>query len=334
MINPRRLIPAMLTAAGIALLAGCSAAGSEQPAELLRVGFPLREPVWDSSLKAVFALGESGGRVARVEVAKPGSRPAVRSKRFEDAGENLAFNPKEPELIYLARPNAGEISAINTSDIEVDKSYDVGGSPNYLALADQARVLFALSEDGSKVAAVRLEGSGRIPATGVNGDKNTLIESPEKGLAPAFWTMKPDGVGFYAGDPPRRLTGKRIKAGDFVVDAPSSQRVFVARGDRVVALEGDRAKYLRGRLVAVANRNLNRKVERLASDDRYVYAAAKSNLIIMGRITLKPEQTVDFGPLLKRRGIGAGAVSGITVGDENVYLTLEGEPYIVSVKKP
>jgi hypothetical protein len=27
-------------------------------------------------------------------------------------------------------------------------------------------------------------------------------------------------------------------------------------------------------------------------------------------------------------------ISGITVGAENVYLTLEGEPYLLSVKKP
>jgi hypothetical protein len=43
---------------------------------------------------------------------------------------------------------------------------------------------------------------------------------------------------------------------------------------------------------------------------------------------------VAFGPLLERESVRPSDISGMTVGAEEIYLTLEGEPYVLSVEKP
>lgn len=332
----RRAVPLVALAAALVLLGGCSSAGSERKLELLRVDSPLREPAWVPEKKAVLALDEDRRRVVRVDVggATPGSRPPVRSEEIEDVGENLALSPEEPERAYLARPEDGRISALDTDSLRVADGYDVGGAPSYVTLDVQSEVLFALSEDGSTVSGVGLESSEEIPAVEVGGSAQTLVESPEKGLDPAFWTAGPGGVEFSGGDPPERMVGRSLEAVDIAVDLTSSQRAYVAEGERVVALEGDPQHFLEGELLVDATRSLGESVEHLASDELHVFAATRSKLVAMRRESLEIVETVEFGRLLEREGITPAGISGITAGKEDVYLTFEGEPYILSVKKP
>ena len=220
----------------LVILSGCSFAASEPKLALLRVDAPLREPVWVPKREAVLALSEDGRRVVRVDVgaAEPGSRPPVRSEGFEDVGENLALSPEEPDLAYLARPESGRISALDADSLRVVGGYDVGDAPSYVTLDVQSEILFALSETGSTVSGVGLESHGEIPATEVGGNTETLVESPEKGLDPAFWVSGPGGIAFYGGDPPRRLTGRPVEASDTAVDLTGSQRAYVAEGEPYV----------------------------------------------------------------------------------------------------
>jgi hypothetical protein len=213
-------------------------------------------------------------------------------------------------------------------------SYDVGGSPAYVTLDAQPEVLFALSKDGSKVSGVGIETPEELPAVEVGGGAGTLVEAPEKGLDPAFWIAGPGGVAFYGGDPLERMVWRPMEAQDIAVDLTSSQRAYIAEADRVVALEGDPEHLLEGNLEVMATRNLGEKVERLASDELHVFAATQDRLVAMRRETLEPIDSVEFGPLLEREGVRPSDISGITVGAEDVYLTLEGEPYLLSVKKP
>jgi hypothetical protein len=160
------------------------------------------------------------------------------------------------------------------------------------------------------------------------------VESPEKGLDPAVWTASPGGVAFYGGDPLRRMVEERIEATDMAVDLSSMQRAYVAEGARILALEGDPEGFLEGELVAVKTRELGEKVEHVASDELHVFAATKHGLVAMRRESLEVVETVEFGRFLERRGIEPDGISGITVGKEDVYLTFEGEPYVLGVKKP
>jgi hypothetical protein len=330
-------VPALVAlATALVLLGGCASAGSEPKVGLLRVDVPLQEPVWVPGKDAVLALSEDRRRVVRVDVseAEQGSRVPVRSVEFEDVGENLALSPEEPELAYLPRPESGRISALGTDSLRVVDSYDVGDSPTYATLDVQSEVLFALSKDGSTFSGVGIETPEEIPAVEVGGGSRTLVEAPEKGLDPAFWIAGPGGVAFYAGDPPERMVWRPMEAQDIAVDLTSSQRAYVAEANRVVALEGDPERILEGKLEVMATRNLGERVQHLTSDELYVFASTQDKLVAMRRETLEPVESVEFGPLLERESVSPADISGMTVGTEDVYLSLEGEPYVLSVKKP
>jgi len=295
----------------------------------------LQEPVWVPGKEVLLALSEDR-RLVRVNVAesKPGARLPVRSVEFEDVGENLALSPKEPELVYLPRPESGRISALDTDSLRVMNSYDLGNSPTYVTLDVQSEVLFALSKDHSMVSGVGIETPKKIPAVEVGGDVRKLLEAPEKGLDPAFWIAGQDGVAFFGGNPPGRMAWKPMEAQDIAVDLTSSQRAYIAGADRVVALEGDPERLLEGNLEVMATRSVGERVWCLTSDELHVFAATRDKLVAMRRETLEPVDSVAFGPLLERENVRPSDITAITVGAEDVYLTLEGEPYVLSVKKP
>jgi hypothetical protein len=319
----------------LVLLGGCASARSEQRAGLLRVDVALQEPVWVPEKEVVLALSEDRRRVVRVNVneATPGDHAPTRSVEFEDVGENLTLSPEESELAYLPRPESGRISVLGTDNLRVVDSYAVRDSPTYVTLDVQSEVLFALSKDGSTVSGVGIETPEEISAVEIGGDAQTLVEAPERGLDPAFWIAGPGSVAFYGGDPPERMVWRPMEAQDIAVDLTSSQRAYVAEADRVVALEGDPERLLEGNLEVMATRSLGERIECLASDELHVFAATRDKLVAMRRETLEPIDSVAFGPLLEREGVTPANISGMSVGAEDVYLTLEGEPYVLSVKK-
>jgi hypothetical protein len=301
------------------------------------VDVPLREPVWVPEKEVVLALSKDRRRIVRVEVGGEGRRVPVRSEAFEDVGENMAVSPEEPEKAYLPRPESGKISALDTDSLREVDSYDVAeASPSYATVDVQSEILFAISENGSEVSGVGLEEPGKVSVGEVEGNPETLVEASEKGLDPAFWTAGPGGVAFYGGDPPERLVGFPIEATDVAVDLTSAQRIYVAEAGRVVALEGDPEGLLEGKLEVVATRDLGEDVEHVASDELHVYAATPSKLVVMRRETLEPVQELEFGRLLEREGAQPAGISGITTGTgaSDVYLTFEGEPYLLSVEEP
>ncbi len=331
----RRVRTVAALAVGLALLSGCASASSEGKLELLRVNVPLREPAWVPEEDALLALGEGRRRLVRVDVGEAsGSRAPVRSEEFEDLGRNVVVGIEDPERAYLPRPESGEISVVDTDSLRVLGGYEVPISPAYVTLDVQSEILFALSEGGSEVSGVGLEAPDEVPAVEVEGGTQTLVEAPEKGLDPAFWTAGPGGVAFYGGDPPERKVGERLEAEDIAVDTTSAQRAYVAEGERVVALEGDPQRFLEGDMEVTATRSLDERVERVASDELHVFAATRERLVAMRREGLKLAEAVDFGRLLEREGADPEGISGITVGEEDVYLTLEEEPYVLSIKKP
>ena len=337
MTSARRHVPALVApATALVLLGGCASAGSKPRVGLLRVDAPLQEPVWVPEEKVVLALDEDRRQVVRVNVGEAtlGTPALVHSVELEDVGENLALSPEEPELAFLPRPGSGRISALDTDSLRVVDSYNVGASPTYATPDVQSEVLFTLSRDGSTVSGVGIETPEEIPDVDVGGGAETLLEAPEKGLDPAFWIAGAGSVAFYGGDPPERMIGRPMDAQDIAVDLASSQRAYIAEADRVVALEGDPERLLEGKLEVMATRSLGERVQHLTSGELHVFAATQDKLVAMRRETLEPVESVEFGPLFEREGVSPSGISGMTVGTEYVYLTLEGEPYVLSVKKP
>jgi hypothetical protein len=318
----------------ILVVGGCGAAGAGRQTRLLRVGDPLKEPVWVPN-DVLIALSEDGRRVERVD---PGASESGRvlSVPLKDAGENLALNPREPGQAYIARPKSGRISALDTDTLHFVRDYDTGGRPSYVTVNAQPELLFALSEDGTEVSGVDLATSRDVPAVAVGGDPRTLAESPEKGFDPALWIGGSRGVAFYGGDPLESMARSSQEAEDISVDTESAQRIYVADGGRLTALEGDPQDLLRGDLQEMACRDLGENIEAVTSDSLYVYAATPERLVVMRRETLKTVETVDLGAKFERERLHPTGISGITTGESSggVYLTLEGEPYVVIIGKP
>jgi hypothetical protein len=319
------------------VLGGCASAGAGQQERLLKVEDPLTEPAWVPSQNALIAPSEDGRRVERIDLDNSeGGKAPVRSVTLKDLGENVALNPREPGLAYIARPDSGRITALDTDTLRVVRGYDTGGEPSYVTLNAQPDLLFALSEDGTEVLGVDLATSRGLPALRVMGDPRTLAEAPEKGFDPALWIAGSQGTTYYGGDPLERMVRSPQEADDIAVDTESAQMAYVAEGSRLTALEGNPQRLLRGDLERVASRDLGETVEAVTSDALYVYAATLGKLVVMRRETLETVETVDLGSKFEQKNLHPTGISGIATGDsaDGVYLTLQGEPYVVSIGKP
>jgi hypothetical protein len=328
---------ALLVALFALVVGGCASAGAGQQARLLRVDDPLKEPAWVPSKNALIAPSEDERRVERVDLDASGDgRAPVRSVGLEDLGEDLALNPREPGQAYVARPESGRISALDTDTLRVVRDYDTGGTPSYVTVNAQPELLFALSEDGTEVSGVDLATSRELPGIRVHEDRKTLVEAPEKGFDPALWVAGSDGTTYYGGDPLESMAGSPEGADDIAVDTESAQRIYLAEGSKLTALEGNPQDLLGGDLEKMVSRDLGGKIEGLASDALYVYAATEERLVVMRRETLETVETVDLEGMFEQEGLHPKGISGITTGESSggVYLTLEGEPYVVSVDKP
>ena len=319
------------------VVGGCASAGAGQQAWLLRIDAPLKEPVWVPSQNALIAPSEDGRRVERIDLGDAeNAKAAVRSVALEDLGENVALNPRKPGLAYIARPDSGLITALDTDTLRVVRGYDTEGTPSYVTVNAQPELLFAISEDGSAVLGVDLATSREIPAILVGGDPRTLAESPEKGFDPALWVAGSQGTTYYGGDPLQSMARSTQEAEDIAVDTESSQRAYLTKGSTLAAIEGDPQEQLRGDLEVMASRDLGEKIEAVTSDELYVYAATRNRLVVMLRETLEIVETVDLGDLAERDRLRPKDISGIATGEsaDGVYLTLEGEPYVIGVRKP
>lgn len=332
------LLAALVVA--LALAGGCAAfggsAGPEEKVEALEVHAPLREPVWVPGKDTLLALEEEEPRVVLVDPEASGSSVVAHSREFGGVGENVALNVRAPDQAYLPRSGQGEISVLSTEDLRRLGSLDAGGSPARVTVDAASEILFALSEDGSVVRGIDLEGSREIPPVEVGRGQRTLLEAPEKGLYPAFWVAGSRGLAHYTGDPPERKASMEMEAGDIAVDPVSAQRAYVAEAGtgRVAAVEGDAEALLEGDLEVVVERTLGERVEHIAVGELFVYAATRERLVVMRRHDLKTYETTEYREPLERDPLKSAGISGLTVGKERVYLTLGGEPYLLSVDKP
>lgn len=316
---------------------GCAASGEPalpEKVDVLRVDAPLREPVWVPEKEILLALGADEPRMALVDPQTTGGSQAAHSRELDGLGENAALNVREPEHAYLPLPGRGEISVVSTEDLRQLDSLDVGGSSARVTVDAASEILFTLSADGSEVTGTDLESSEQASTTEIDGGERTLLEAPEKGLAPAFWTAGPEGVAHYAGEPPERKAALPIAASDIAVDANIAQKAYVAEAGRVAAVEGDPEGLIEGELEVVAERRLGEEVEQLDSDELFVYAATADELVAMRRHDLRTVETVEFRQPLEEEALQEAPISGIAAGEESVYLTLAGEPYVLSIEKP
>ena len=319
-----------------------AAEGASENGIVARVDAPLRAPAWVEDEGVVIALQEDGRRLVQLDPGESfdGTRnfPVTTSQELDgSAGENLRLESSSmPDEIYLPKPERDQVTVVENDDLLEVRILGAGDSPARIALGGSstgygAQTLFALSEDGETVTVVELENPGATAAeAGVGASEDSLIEaSGEDG----FWLAGPEGVALYGGLPPGRLGNLPLEAGSLATDADDPQRVYVGEtsSGRVVAVEPDEA----GELRTVAEVDLNAPAEFLDVEEGRLYAVTRDELVVLDSEILETVETVEIGPLVAQEGLDEQAEpSGLAVGEENVYVTLKGEPYVLLIEKP
>ncbi len=344
----KRILKTAVLATGLAVgLTGCgvgSAPAEQGPSErgvVASVDAPLREPAWAEDEGVVMALQEDGQRLVRLDTGESfdGTRdfPVTISDQIEAAaGENLALEEgRTPDQIYLPKPERDQIAvAENDSLLEV-RTFGAGESPTRVALGGtstglSSQTLYALSEDGQTVSVVDLEDAGVVAAeVEVGVSEDALIEaSGEDG----FWLAGPEGVALYEGGPPELRGSLPLQAGSLAVDATDPQRAYVGDNEsgRLAAVEPSES----GELNTAAETTLEAPAEYLTIDEGRLYAVTKNELVVLDSETLETVETVELGPLVAQEDLEEAEPSGVAVGEEDVYVTLRGEPYVLLIEKP
>ena len=328
-------------------LTGCgvgeqaAAEGASGNGIVARVDAPLRAPAWVEDEGVLIALQEDGRRLVRLDPGESfdGTRdfPVTTSQELDgSAGENLRLESGSmPDEIYLPKPERDQVTVVENDDLLEVRNLVAGESPARIALGGSStgygvQTLFALSEDGETVTVVELENPGTADAEAeVGASEDSLLEaSGEDG----FWLAGPEGVALYGGPPPERLGNLPLEAGSLATDADDPQRAYAGEtsSGRVVAVEPDEA----GELRAVAEADLNAPAEYLYAEEGRLYAISRDELVVLDSESLETVETVEIGPLVAQEGLEQAEPSGLTVGEENVYVTLKGEPYVLFIEKP
>jgi hypothetical protein len=116
-------------------------------------------------------------------------------------------------------------------------------------------------------------------------------------------------------------------------DAASKSAYLAAEGSgRVTLLEGDS----RGGLDLSESNDLSETVEHVEAkpEEEYrVYAVTATKLISLKYDSLEVIKKTEYRSVLEQAGLGAAKIEDFTVGDDYLYLAVEGEPVVLKIRK-
>ncbi|MFC5138279.1 hypothetical protein ACFPK1_08560 [Actinomycetospora rhizophila] len=324
------------------LVTGCATAGDAGPAPVVVVRHTdaaLHEPVWSPGTHALLALTDDG-RVARVDPGAPGM---TLSPPLGRVGENVVTDPSDPSVAYVARPDADEVVALDVRDLRPVGALPLGRAPDFLATDDGSRALLALSEDRTTVSAVDLGNQHALPPQDVHASPDAKLDGPARGRPVAYHVLGPDGITHYKGAPGQVEEKGRIdvRAGHSAGDRVKVDRLYVAErdGDRLLAVETPPDHE---GLAVVASADLGAPVRHVGTDETRVYAATDDELVVFATrsFTGYPDghlpriATIPFRNALPDGPARSAPVSGLAVGPERVWLTLDGQDAVVGIAEP
>ncbi|MGA9312016.1 MAG: hypothetical protein WBV74_16850 [Pseudonocardiaceae bacterium] len=335
----RRLAGAIM---GVAVLAGCSAAGNAGgPAGTvvaLRVDAPVHEPTWSDHARAIFALTDDR-RVAKID---PSSVRTTLSAPFPDVGEDVVTRVTQA-LVYLPQPKLGQVAVLNDADLRQVGTLRAGPSPSYLALDSGSDDLLALSEDRSTVTPVDLHDNTVLPSQEVHAGLDAEVDGAKRGRRIDYHVAGPEGITHHKGSPGMvaQEGAIGINAEKTAGDLTKSSRLYVAEKgtDRLLAVD---AKRTEDGLEVVAQAHLGEAVHYLGVDEIRIYAVTEHKLVVFKTNSFEGYHdqtfpivtTIDFRTALPSNALRNAPLSGLAVGTDRIYLALQGQPYLVSVAKP
>lgn len=341
-----------LAAVVLPLLAGCSASGASLAPEArvttLKTDAPVHDPVWSDNERVLLVLTEGTSRIAKIDPSgksseSPGTAQTTLSGRFPDVGENIVTSPTGNDVVYLPQPKRDRVAVVGVENLRQVKTLRAGPAPSFVAKDSGSKVLLALSEDGSTVTKVDLQNSTVLPSEDVQAGPEAELDGPKRGRRIEYHVAGPAGIAHYKGAP-MSVTKKDeigISAEKTAGDQVKASRLYVAEKgtDRLLAVETAPSG---NSMEVVAQTRLGEPVHHLGVDETRVYAATEHKLVVFETNSFEgyenhrftTVETIDFRAALRTEALKKAPLSGLAVGPDRVYLTLEGQPHVVSVAKP
>ncbi|WP_158546658.1 copper chaperone PCu(A)C [Halopolyspora algeriensis] len=318
-------------------LPDCSSLPTSIPeVQVLDVAHPLSHPTWATERNVLLGFVEQDGRRRLVRVDSE-TGEALGSRTVEGAGEKFALITRPDERVAVPLTEAGRIALLDTETLtEVGSLGDIP-TPSWVVVEKAAKSLFALSEDDSTVTGVDYERSEVLFRHEVQAGPEAVVE-PGNHVDPSFWLVTREGFTYFHETPqgPQPAGTRRVALSHTTFssdDSVSKSAYFAEEGSRRVQLVEGNAH---GGLEVVAVNELSETVEHVVAEpqqEHRVYAVTADKLISMRPETLEVITMIDFRTTLEQSGLGHARISGVAVGDDYVYLAVEGEPYVVKARK-
>jgi hypothetical protein len=332
--------------AGALVLVGCSSPGvsleGRPEAVSVRVDEPLHDPVWSYRSNELIAPTD-GHRLAAVGNADDPDTVHTRLSEPLAIGRNLQISQADDRNVFVPQPEQNRVAVVSLADLVPIGTLDAGPAPAYLSEDAGMRVLLALSADGSTVTPVDQYGLRKLPSAKLTGGAATIIDGANRGRAIEYHLYGSSGILYYKGpsSPPekRGTFGMNIVAA--AGDGAKVTRSYVADVNRDVLYAVDSGRDQHG-LREVGRAEVSSPIRYLGTDDTRIYAATDQNVMVFetasfigypdGAIPLL--RAIDYRAALPSGPARTAALSGMAIGPSRVYLTLQGQPVVVSVAKP
>lgn len=333
-----------LAAVSVILAAGCSAPGRSLEAEpevaLTRVGAALHAPVWSYHRRTLIGLTDDQ-RLAEVSDPFDAQRTKTRLSAPMDAGRNVQISQRDDGQVFVPQPRRGSVALVDLASLRSVASVDAGPAPSYLSEDAGMRLLLALSADGSMVTPVEEYGYRKLPSANIAGSAET-IDGDNRGRTVSYHSYGHSGIRYYQGpsSPPGQRGSLNMDVVAAAGDGTQVTRGYVAGRDGLLYAVDSR----RGGtgLNVLGQKRLSSPIRELGTDDTRIYAATDQQLVVLetASFTGYPHWEIpvlhvaDYRASLPDGPLRSAPLSGMAIGPHRVYLTLQGEPYVVSVAKP
>lgn len=305
------------------------------------VGAAMHDPVWSYRDNALLGLTDDH-RLAAVTYTGPGSAHTRLSAPM-GSGRNVQISQKDDRHIFVPQPERGNVAVVDIATLRPIAEFDAGPAPSYLAEDAGMRVLLALAADGSSVTPVDQYGFRKLPTATYPGERADTIIGANRGREIDYHLYGRSGIRYYEGasSPPEEQGSLSMAVAAAAGDGASAERSYVAGHDDNMLYAIDSRHGEEG-LEVLARTRLSSPIRYLGTDDTRIYAATDHDVAVLETAsftgfpngTIPLIRTIDYRAGLPTGPVASAPLSGMAIGPKRVYLTLRGQPYVVSVAKP
>jgi hypothetical protein len=305
------------------------------------VGAAMHDPVWSYRDNALLGLTDDH-RLAAVTYTGPGSAHTRLSAPM-GSGRNVQISQKDDRHVFVPQPERGNVAVVDIATLRPIAEFDAGPAPSYLAEDAGMRVLLALAADGSSMTPVDQYGFRKLPTATYPGERADTIIGANRGREIDYHLYGRSGIRYYEGasSPPEEQGSLSMAVAAAAGDGASAERSYVAGHDDNMLYAIDSRHGEEG-LEVLARTRLSSPIRYLGTDDTRIYAATDHDVAVLETAsftgfpngTIPLIRTIDYRAGLPTGPVASAPLSGMAIGPKRVYLTLRGQPYVVSVAKP